>query len=168
MPISEAIRVMKALMALLIAMLAACAPRPPVEADGRIERLRLPGGVLAEREAGILRYRGPLTEDGLDALRTLARGRETGVLEIDSAGGEIVAGMEFGLWVHDLGLDVRVNRACLSSCANYVFPAGRNKVIAPGAVVAWHGSARQTGLLEACRRRARHRPARPVRRAACR
>jgi hypothetical protein len=29
---------------------------------------------------------------------------------------------------------------CVSSCANYVFPAGRRKWILPGSVVAWHGS----------------------------
>jgi hypothetical protein len=37
---------------------------------------------------------------------------------------------------------------CLSSCANYVFPAAPAKTIRPGGVVAWHGSARQHGLME--------------------
>lgn len=34
----------------------------------------------------------------------------------------------------------------MSSCANYIFPAGKRKVILPGAVVAWHGSPLQRNL----------------------
>ena len=56
--------------------------------------------------------------------------------------------MDFGIWVVDGNLDVVVDHSCLSSCANYVFTAGRNKSILPGAVVAWHGSAKQPGLLD--------------------
>jgi len=63
-------------------------------------------------------------------------------LRITSGGGEVAAGIALGRWVHDHGLDVEVAGYCLSSCANYVFPAGRRKVILPGAVVAWHGNYR--------------------------
>lgn len=70
-------------------------------------------------------------------------------LVITSGGGEVEAGIALGLWVHDHGIDVEVPEHCLSSCANYVFPAGRHKTIRPGAVVAWHGNYNhlvQTGL----------------------
>jgi hypothetical protein len=43
-------------------------------------------------------------------------------------------------WVHARQLDVVVTGVCLSSCANYVFPAARQKEIRPGAIVAWHGN----------------------------
>lgn len=133
-----------------LGILAACSQGPSfsLQRDGATDRIRVSDGVRVERERQRLRYRGELTENGLDALKSLAAGSEIKVLEIDSAGGEIVVGMDFGLWIHERGLDVEVNRACLSSCANYVFPAGRHKLIGPGAVVAWHGSARQAGLLE--------------------
>jgi hypothetical protein len=45
-----------------------------------------------------------------------------------------------GLAVHERGLDVEVPRACLSSCANYVFPAGRTKTLGRADAVAWHGN----------------------------
>jgi hypothetical protein len=54
--------------------------------------------------------------------------------------------MEFGEWVHERGLDVVVVDYCLSSCANYVCPAGSRKTILPGGVVAWHGDAHQDAL----------------------
>jgi hypothetical protein len=63
-------------------------------------------------------------------------------LVIDSPGGEVQAGIELGRWVHRHRLDVVVEGQCLSSCANYVFTAGRDKIIRPGGVVAWHGNYR--------------------------
>jgi len=105
-------------------------------------------GITVERKGDTVIYRGSLTNDGFKALREASSGQPVTALLIDSAGGEIVVGMDFGAWVFERELDVVVDRACLSSCANYVFTAARNKVIQPGAVVAWHGSAKQPGLLE--------------------
>ena len=51
-----------------------------------------------------------------------------------------------GRW-HFLSWPYRCS-AILSSCANYVFPAGYHKTIGPGAIVAWHGNyhhLKQTG-----------------------
>lgn len=68
---------------------------------------------------------------------------------IESSGGDVPAGMDFGELVHARGLDVRVTGTrCASSCANYVFPAGRRKTIDPGSLVLWHGSMLQEGLVE--------------------
>jgi hypothetical protein len=70
-------------------------------------------------------------------------------LVITSDGGEVEAGIALGLWVLARRLEVEVADYCLSSCANYVFPAGRRKIIRSGSVVAWHGSYRhlyETGL----------------------
>jgi hypothetical protein len=61
-------------------------------------------------------------------------------LIIRSSGGEVEAGIALGNWVHENAIDVVVRDYCLSSCANYVFTAGRRKVIEKGAVVAWHGN----------------------------
>ncbi|UCH49274.1 MAG: hypothetical protein JSU95_05680 [Betaproteobacteria bacterium] len=104
--------------------------------------------IWVERSGDTVIYRGRLTEPGLDALRNASGDPQVTTLLIESAGGEIVVGMDFGNWVAEHELDVVVDHACLSSCANYVFTAGRQKEIRPGAVVAWHGSAKQPGLLE--------------------
>jgi hypothetical protein len=104
--------------------------------------------IRIEHNGNTVIYRGSLTEEGLAALQKTGADPLVTTLLIESAGGEIVVGMDFGNWVIDRELDVVIDRACLSSCANYVFTAGRNKEILPGAVVAWHGSAKQPGLLE--------------------
>jgi hypothetical protein len=70
-------------------------------------------------------------------------------LIITSGGGDVEAGIALGLWVWDHKLDIEVPEYCLSSCANYVFPAGWHKSVGSGAIVAWHGNynhLKQTGL----------------------
>ena len=48
-----------------------------------------------------------------------------------------------GEWVFDHQLDVIVDELCFSSCANYIFTAGKNKIIGKDAIVGWHGSEQQ-------------------------
>lgn len=61
------------------------------------------------------------------------------VLAIRSRGGEVYTGMQLGAWVHAHKLDVRVVEFCMSSCANYVFPAGVRKTVSNFAVIGYHG-----------------------------
>ena len=68
-------------------------------------------------------------------------------LVIYSGGGDTVAGRHVGRWVRDMGLLVEVDVICFSSCADYVFPAGRARVIRKDAFVGWHGNERQFTLL---------------------
>ncbi|MGB5473448.1 MAG: hypothetical protein WBQ78_08215 [Gammaproteobacteria bacterium] len=91
-------------------------------------------------EAETVYYTGPIAAIQNQELFGLVSGRAVNRLMITSAGGEVEAGIALGLWIHESGIDVEVPEYCLSSCANYVFPAGKHKTIHPGAVVAWHGN----------------------------
>ena len=57
------------------------------------------------------------------------------LLKVTSSGGDITLGMELGEWVFRNGLDVEVVDHCFSSCANYVFTAGKAKYLNPDAVL---------------------------------
>lgn len=143
---------------ILLPILVACATNTSMAPDGDGPNFQSTGnpdsyvqisrGITVKRKGDTVIYRGSLTKDGLKAMRDAGLGHPITTLLIDSAGGEIVVGMDFGTWVLERRLNVVVDRACLSSCANYVFTAARKKEILPGAVVAWHGSAKQPGLLE--------------------
>lgn len=61
-------------------------------------------------------------------------------LVITSSGGRVAAALDMADAVHARQLDVEVPAACMSSCANYVFPAGRHKVIGRLGAVSWHGN----------------------------
>ncbi|MBE2210317.1 MAG: hypothetical protein IAE66_01825 [Xanthomonadaceae bacterium] len=97
-----------------------------------------------------IHYVGELTRKGVDQVAALLEANsDVNTLAINSGGGEIGMGIDLGLLVHQHQLDVHVTDGiCMSSCANYVFPAGRRKVIEPRTVVVWHGSAIQEGLFD--------------------
>lgn len=61
-------------------------------------------------------------------------------LVITSGGGLVNAALDLAEAVHARGLDVEVPVACMSSCANYVLPAGRRKLLGRRGAVAWHGN----------------------------
>lgn len=60
-------------------------------------------------------------------------------LLLDSVGGFSKSAIEIGHAVFDRGLDVEVTGRCFSACANYLFPAGRRKIIGEQGVLMWHG-----------------------------
>jgi hypothetical protein len=82
------------------------------------------------------------------AVSGIRRGQVTRLV-VRSGGGDTVAGRKVGSWVRDMGLVVEVDQICFSSCADYVFPAGRARVIRAGAFVGWHGNERQMQILAA-------------------
>jgi len=80
------------------------------------------------------------------AVAGAARGQLTRMV-ISSGGGDTVEGRHVGRWVRDMGLVVEVDVICFSSCADYVFPAARARVIRANAFVGWHGNEQQFHLL---------------------
>ena len=85
-------------------------------------------------------YRGAISTENNAGFFAHVAARPLQRLLIDSGGGDVAAAIELADWIHARQLDITVTGVCLSSCANYVFPAARNKEIRPGAVVAWHGN----------------------------
>ena len=99
--------------------------------------------------AGVAYFSGPISAEQNQQLFEAVKGKTVKRLIITSSGGDVEAGIALASWVFDHGLDIEVSEYCLSSCANYVFPAGRHKSIGSGAIVAWHGNynhLKQTGL----------------------
>ncbi len=94
-------------------------------------------------------YSGPISAELNQRFFETVKGKTVKQLIITSSGGEVEAGIVLGLWVFEHGPNIEVPEYCLSSCANYVFPAGQKKSIGAGAIVAWHGNynhLKQTGL----------------------
>ena len=90
-------------------------------------------------------YRGIITAEANQAVYELyeeASPKPT-TLVVESIGGAAGAAMQLGNWMLDHQLDVRVDTYCYSSCANYIFLAGRNKLLASHASLMWHGGVTQ-------------------------
>lgn len=88
---------------------------------------------------------GDLDDGFYERFLDVVRGREDEIttLSVNSGGGITDEGREFGHWIFDHGIDVVVDGLCFSSCANYVFTAGKNKTILADSIVGWHGSEQQ-------------------------
>lgn len=91
-------------------------------------------------DAETVRYTGPISIEQNQEFFGRVSGKTVSRLLITSTGGDVEAGIALGQWVFENGIDVEVPEYCLSSCANYVFPAGKHKIIHTGAIVAWHGN----------------------------
>lgn len=67
------------------------------------------------------------------------------IFHMDSGGGITTVGMALGRFIYDNDMDVKITNFCFSSCANYIFPAGKTKYIGKNAVIGWHGDATSSG-----------------------
>ncbi len=121
-------------------------PRPP-----DIERARAePATVRVQGDT--VYYTGNLSKASSAAFDAAVAGIGRGPLTrlvISSGGGDTVEGRHIGRWVRDRALVVEVDVICFSSCADYIFPAGRARVIRADAFVGWHGNERQFDVLAA-------------------
>jgi hypothetical protein len=97
-------------------------------------------GTTVERQGDAIVFRGRI-DDG-SATTFLQLLQEPGVrrLVITSPGGLVIPALDMAEALAARGLDVEVPEACFSSCANYVFLAGRHKLLGGPAAVGWHGN----------------------------
>ena len=100
--------------------------------------------------SGALVYTGGLSKEANKKLFNLYEKAKVKprLLKIRSGGGDVNLGMDVGEWVFRNQLDVEVTDHCVSSCANYIFTAGRRKILNPDSIVMWHGGAHQPNMEE--------------------
>ena len=120
----------KLTLAVACAALAACASLPP----------KKPAGPVVSLRGDAVIFDGDLRPDSLEKIRAILGQRKVAKLIMRSGGGEVTGAMKLARWVRENDIDVEVDGECFSSCANYVFPAGRNKYIVGQGIVAWHGT----------------------------
>ena len=94
------------------------------------------------RMGDTVHYDGYMDADAIQHVRFHA-GRGAHVLSISSRGGDVELGMALGDVLAQHGMDVEVRDVCLSSCANYVFPAGKRKLLQRHSLLGWHGGVLQ-------------------------
>lgn len=114
-------------------LLASCATPPPGKPAA-------PKEPVVTLQNGTLVYDGALRPDSLERIQAVLGPARVTKLIIRSGGGEVIGAMKVARWVRDSGLDVEVDGMCFSSCANYIFPAGRHKYIVGEGIVGWHGT----------------------------
>jgi ATP-dependent protease ClpP protease subunit len=115
--------------------------------------------IASEASSEYIAYTGPITEDGFTELLNVYQDRlkkndiKVTTLTINSTGGNALVGLNMANWVLSEKLNVLVSRRCFSACANYVFVAGKHKILYDHSQVMWHGSATNQQGIEAGMRR---------------
>jgi ATP-dependent protease ClpP protease subunit len=70
---------------------------------------------------------------------------------IDSGGGDALAALAIAKIIQQHRINVEVNSLCASSCANYIFIAGNEKIIGPSAIIMFHGGPTQENMMQLSR-----------------
>ncbi|MGX5914537.1 hypothetical protein ACR0ST_07380 [Aliidiomarina sp. Khilg15.8] len=94
-----------------------------------------------DTDGSLLIIEGYINQATVDRIRQLSTDHEFSRLRVNSPGGDPLANIQLGGWIHRRQLDIEIQEQCLHSCANYLFTAAKRKTIYPGAVVAWSGGA---------------------------
>ena len=97
-----------------------------------------PASVEAQGDAVI--FAGRIDAQSAARFIELVRDPRITRLVMTSRGGLVSAALDIGAAVRERRLDIEVPVVCLSSCANYIFPAARRKLIGRPGAVAWHGN----------------------------
>lgn len=98
----------------------------------------LAGEPAIRREGDIIHVSGFISRDAADGFRA-ALATPARAVHLESPGGDVDAAIAMAGAIRDAGLPVVVTGLCLSSCANYLFAAGRTRTIQPGGLVCVHG-----------------------------
>ena len=137
----------------LLLLGASCTNPAPIQARGPTapesieapDPLEEPPPATLSIEGSTVVIVGPLDIGFYERFLSAVRDREDEIttLRINSGGGITDEGIKLGAWMAERNIDVVVDQLCFSSCANYIFTAGRNKTIMADSIVGWHGSEQQ-------------------------
>lgn len=100
------------------------------------------------RDGARLRITGEITQNLIAKIGAKDGLKDVGTIEITSPGGELLPAIVLARWIREAGVNVEVKGICASACANYIFPAGRRKLISADALLVWHGGAFQKNFVE--------------------
>jgi hypothetical protein len=95
---------------------------------------------LVQQAGDAIVFRGRIDGGSVARFLELLQDARIKRLVITSPGGLVAPALDMAEALHARGLDVEVPESCLSSCANYIVPAGRRKLLGGPALVGWHGN----------------------------
>jgi len=115
---------------------------PEIEAASRLaascDSLDLKSQVAAS-DGNISCFYGPISDASKRQFLALPM-KDGSAIVVESGGGDVAAALDLAEVIAQRHLSIIVNRYCLSSCANYLFPAGKTKIVLNGGVVGFHGT----------------------------
>lgn len=96
---------------------------------------------------GSIIFEGKITTSSVNRFIKKHQNTSATLIHLGSHGGDIESALKLANWMLDKSFDVKVN-VCFSACANYLFLAGKRKLIWPHGILMWHGGMWQTDFAE--------------------
>ncbi|MGR3971902.1 hypothetical protein [Shewanella sp. 1180_01] len=88
----------------------------------------------------VIYYNGDINQHGFERVKDIhSQHPDVTRITFNSFGGYADVGIDFANWILKRGLDIEVDKYCISSCANYLFLAGKNKYLNRKSFLGWHG-----------------------------
>jgi len=98
------------------------------------------GPPFASFDGDVLCLFGEITDEGAHETVDIIKKHKIKSVLVTSNGGSVNGALDIAEEILANGIDVYVSHSCLSSCANYIFLAGRKKYVLELGMVAWHGA----------------------------
>lgn len=99
---------------------------------------------VSRNDSGEIIYIGIIEQERVEKVIELYQPGDR--LLIRSSGGDLHAGMMLGNFIDIHKMSVEVLDFCISSCANYVFLSGNNKILNTNSLVVFHGGPKQANF----------------------
>ena len=108
-----------------------------VTLSGCLPPVAQPGKWLRLNES-TLSFRGSI-DSGSDKEFLALVDTRISLIQVSTFGGDVESALVIADYLHDHKIDLKVEEVCVSSCANYWFPAANHKIVPVGAYVGFHG-----------------------------
>ena len=96
-----------------------------------------------EIKDSIIKFKGSLNKHSVAKIINAMELNQGSWLEITSKGGEVINSLKLANYIYDNKVNLILSDYCLSSCANYIFPASLIKIIKMDTVLGFHGGPKQ-------------------------
>jgi hypothetical protein len=125
------------LAALLLLLAPASARAQPAAVTAALDFCASVTDIRVARNA--LCFTGDIDAATAERAETLMGDRRLTAMVITSDGGEVTAALRLARALRARSLLLVVKNHCISSCANFLFPAARTKAVAPDSILIFHG-----------------------------
>lgn len=90
-------------------------------------------------KGNVVYFDGKIKENSYTELLRKVGENKIKKISINSVGGDAKSALQIGFYVYHNDIDIDVRSVCASACANYIFPAGKQKHLGNDSYLLWHG-----------------------------
>jgi len=90
-------------------------------------------------QKGVIYFDGQITPDSASETIKLIKKEKIKKLSVNSMGGDGESAINLAKEIYENKISVEVRTVCASACANYIFVAGKNKILSERSFLLWHG-----------------------------